>query len=355
MVVVGLLADTHGLLDPTVLATMRAAGVSHILHAGDLVDGNGAKRLQLAEMLSHLQAVAPVTVVRGNTDDKWARGHSLPETASHSAAGVRFFMHHGDRIKDDDAALAHLVPADGWRSKGDVIVSGHSHTPRLERHRSGVTFLNPGSAGPQRFKLPRQCALVHCDAGEFTVRSIDLLAGGVMGVWDVRTAGKRAAEHPTSAAPDAPDAPLRCIAHTAQAGQLVGRVGGLFLKEVRGAPMRSVQTAELVARHGVRGDLHATPLSPRQVLLQASSAASGAAPGAFREVRWPDQPRLSRLPYPLAQEGGSHARRAAHMHAEHLDRVGRRCHDVATTVGRRAAAGRGRRGAAGDLPVRAVL
>ena len=64
MVVVGVLADTHGLLDPAVLATMRAAGVNHILHAGDLVDG--AKRLQLGDMLSQLQAVAPVTVVRGN-------------------------------------------------------------------------------------------------------------------------------------------------------------------------------------------------------------------------------------------------------------------------------------------------
>ena len=121
-----------------------------------------------------------------------------------------------------------------------------------------------------------------------------------MRAWDVRAAGKRAAEQPTSDAPDAPDVPVRCIARTAQAGQLVGRVGGLFLKEVRGAPMRSVQTAELVARHGMRGDLHATELSPRQVLVQASSAASGAAPGAFREVRWPDQPRLSRVPHPLA-------------------------------------------------------
>ena len=229
MVVVGVLADTHGLLDPTVLATMRAAGVNHILHAGDLVDG--AKRLQLGDMLSQLQAVAPVTVVRGNTDDKWARGHSLPETASHSAAGVRFFMHHGDRLKDDEAALAHLVPADGWRSAGDIIVSGHSHTPRLERHRSGVTFLNPGSAGPQRFKLPRRCALVHCDAGEFSLRSVDLAAGGAMGAWDVRTVGKRAAEHP-SPAPEL-DAPRRCIARTATATM---KERNIFIASVLPAP-----------------------------------------------------------------------------------------------------------------------
>lgn len=247
-------------------------------------------------------------------------------------------MHHGDHIKDDDAALVALAPADGWRSTGDVIVSGHSHTPRLDRHRSGVTFLNPGSAGPQRFKLPRQCALVHCDAGEFTVSSIDLAAGGALGAWDVRTVRKHAAEQLTSGAPDAPDAPPRC-----NAGQLVGRVGGLFLKEARGAPMRSVQTAELVARHGVRGDVHATELSPRQVLVQASSAASGAAPGAFREVCCPDQPRPPRMPFGRPLLPGYHpcpvcgleavspsphvlcsrARRAAHMHmhAEHLDRV----------------------------------
>lgn len=74
----------------------------------------------------------------------------------------------------------------------------------------------------------------------------------------------------------------------------MGRVGGLFVKEARGAPMRSVQSTELLARRGVRGNVHASALSPRQVLVQASSSA---ARGVFGEVRWPDQPRLPRSPH----------------------------------------------------------
>ena len=106
---------------------MRAASVTYIVHAGDLVDGN--KRLPLSSIIAALEDIAPLTAVRGNTDDKWVRGHGLPELALLTAAGVRFFVHHGDRIKDDDLALAELVPEGGWRPAGDVIVSGHSHKP----------------------------------------------------------------------------------------------------------------------------------------------------------------------------------------------------------------------------------
>jgi putative phosphoesterase len=160
MVLIAVLADTHGVLDPLILSSMRSAGVAHILHAGDITDAP-AKRLRLPAFLSALKEVAPVTAVRGNTDDKCCSAHELKEHdmcahARYDHGPYRFFMHHGDRW-DADAALAELCPPDGgWRPDGDVLVSGHSHVPQLRRLNNGVLHLNPGSAGPKRFTLPRQ-------------------------------------------------------------------------------------------------------------------------------------------------------------------------------------------------------
>jgi len=78
--------------------------------------------------------------------------------------------------------LGVLMPEGGWRAGFDVVVSGHTHVPRLERHASsGVLMLNPGSCGPKRFSLPRQCAVALLfEAAEPRFLRIDLapLASG---------------------------------------------------------------------------------------------------------------------------------------------------------------------------------
>ncbi len=165
MTVVGVLADTHGLLDAGVCEAFREAGVSHIIHAGDICDGRpSASRLALAALLDQLREIAPVTAVRGNTDDKWCPSHGLPSRASVAIDGVRFFIHHGDDPSTTAAPLVSLRPECGWLEH-DVIISGHSHKPSYVRHgATGVRLLNPGSAGPKRFHLPRQCALVRIGA-----------------------------------------------------------------------------------------------------------------------------------------------------------------------------------------------
>ena len=112
MVVVGVLADTHGWLDRHVCTELRCAQVSQILHAGDITDG-AKSRLRLPCLLNKLAELAPVTAVRGNVDDKYVPGHGLPATASVEICGVRFFMHHGDEITSDDSALEQLCPAGG--------------------------------------------------------------------------------------------------------------------------------------------------------------------------------------------------------------------------------------------------
>ena len=130
-IIVGVISDTHGLLRPEAVGALR--GSDYIIHAGDVGD---------AEILKQLNAIAPVTAVRGNVDrEPWAR--KLPETQVLEAGGISIYILHS--VADLD-----LKPeAAGFAA----VVSGHSHIPKQEV-RNGVLYFNPGSAGPRRFKLP---------------------------------------------------------------------------------------------------------------------------------------------------------------------------------------------------------
>jgi hypothetical protein len=128
---VGVISDTHGLLRPEALAAL--ASVDLIVHAGDIGS---------AELLEALAAIAPVVAVRGNNDrEPWAA--SLPETVTTEIAGVRLYVVHDLKT----------LPKPPDQLGADVVISGHSHQPKVER-RSGTLLLNPGSAGPRRFTLP---------------------------------------------------------------------------------------------------------------------------------------------------------------------------------------------------------
>ncbi len=131
MTIVGVISDTHGLLRPE--AAEALAGSDLIVHAGDVGD---------PAILDALGAIAPVRAVRGNVDvGAWAA--SLPAIDVVEAAGQHLYVLH--RIEDLD-----LDPAAAGFA---AVICGHSHRPSAER-RGGVLFLNPGSAGPVRFRLP---------------------------------------------------------------------------------------------------------------------------------------------------------------------------------------------------------
>ena len=147
----GLISDTHGLMRPEALAALE--GAEHIVHAGD-VGGE--------DVLEPLQAIAPVTVVRGNVDrDPW--GMALPLTAEVEWRGV--FVHTLHIIDDLD-----LDPA---AAGFGVVVFGHSHQPGIDR-RGNVLFVNPGSAGPRRFRLPITIAHLTVTDGTPTAEIIPL-------------------------------------------------------------------------------------------------------------------------------------------------------------------------------------
>lgn len=153
---IGIISDTHGLLRAQVFEVFE--GVEHILHAGDVGD---------ADILTALEAVAPVTAVWGNVDGGEIRNR-VPEVARIELAGVPVVVLHGMQLGSptpEKAAAAH--PDAG------LVVFGHSHRP-VVRQVGSVLAVNPGSAGRRRFADPVTVALAEVEDGRVTARLVDL-------------------------------------------------------------------------------------------------------------------------------------------------------------------------------------
>jgi putative phosphoesterase len=128
---IGLISDTHGLVRPE--ARVALSGVDRIIHAGDICD---------AQVLQDLAQIAPVVAVRGNNDrGTWAE--ALPDKETLQVGGVALHVLHDLQELDIDPVAAGIK----------VVITGHSHRPTVKMER-GVLYVNPGSAGPRRFKLP---------------------------------------------------------------------------------------------------------------------------------------------------------------------------------------------------------
>jgi putative phosphoesterase len=150
--IVGLISDTHGLLRDEAVQALEGADL--IIHAGDV--GN-------PEILDALKKLAPVVAVRGNVDTgDWAA--ALPQTAIAEAVAALIYVLHDLNELDLNPAAA------GFQ----MVVSGHSHHP-AQTERNGVLYVNPGSAGPRRFKLPVTLARVDLAATPWNVEFIRLV------------------------------------------------------------------------------------------------------------------------------------------------------------------------------------
>lgn len=144
----GVIADTHGLLRPQVFDAF--AEVDHILHAGDLGS---------LDLLTELEALAPVTAVYGNTDGGDVRGR-LPQAATVELDGFDIVVTHGDQLgSPTPEKLNAAFP------EAQIIVYGHTHSPLLTVVDVVVTVMNPGSAGPRRFKLAPSVGILELEPG----------------------------------------------------------------------------------------------------------------------------------------------------------------------------------------------
>ena len=151
---VGIISDTHGLLRPEAMEAL--CGLELILHAGDV----GSE-----EVLECLRRIAPVLAVRGNVDTgAWAG--QFPMTTAIELGEQRIWMLHDLASFDIDPACA------GFQ----MVVYGHSHRP-AQYTRNGILYLNPGSAGPRRFRLPVSLARADFGVNPPLVKFIDLLTG----------------------------------------------------------------------------------------------------------------------------------------------------------------------------------
>jgi putative phosphoesterase len=153
---ISLISDTHGLLRPEVIRALRGSDL--IIHAGDVGP---------CDILDQLRLIAPVVAVRGNVDNApWTSELQISELIE--AGPALIYVIHDIHDLDRDPAVAGI----------DVVVSGHSHKPE-KNLRAGVLYINPGSAGPRRFKLPVTVARLNLSLKPWKVDFIDLLESSI--------------------------------------------------------------------------------------------------------------------------------------------------------------------------------
>lgn len=147
--IVGVISDTHGLLRPEARAVLQLC--DRIVHAGDIGD---------PRILATLREVAPLTAIRGNVDT-WAT--EMPDCQTLEVDGRRVYVLHDLKELDLEPTAAGF----------DVVISGHSHRPAVTEV-DGVLYLNPGSAGPRRFRLPVALAQLEISSERVDARIIHL-------------------------------------------------------------------------------------------------------------------------------------------------------------------------------------
>ncbi|RPI20508.1 MAG: metallophosphoesterase [Acidobacteria bacterium] len=153
--IIGVISDTHNLLRPQVFEAF--SGVDRIIHAGDIGS---------ADILTELQALAPVHAVYGNTD-RFPLVERLKDREELTLGSTRVFVTHvGGKPQDMSRFYPEVASA-------DLVIFGHSHRP-VHVVQDNVVFFNPGSAGPRRFSLPVTVGKIEINDGVIDARIIEL-------------------------------------------------------------------------------------------------------------------------------------------------------------------------------------
>lgn len=151
---IGIISDTHGFLDPKVHELF--AGVSHILHGGDI---------GRASVIDELEAIAPVTAVLGNNDT----GLNFKETEIVQLAPGKFVVHHIVLPFSPPDRIQEIIE----RDRPAAVIFGHTHHAFCQTI-GRVLFVNPGYAGHPKFGIERKVALLHCDENKIRAEFVNL-------------------------------------------------------------------------------------------------------------------------------------------------------------------------------------
>ncbi|QXG49873.1 metallophosphoesterase family protein [Pseudomonas viridiflava] len=149
---IGIISDTHGLLRPEAVTALQ--GCEQIIHAGDIGS---------AEIVEQLKAIAPLHIVRGNNDVDSSWASEIADHLIFELSGWQVLLVHD--IADVPALLD---------ERTRVVVTGHSHKPLIE-WRGERLYINPGSAGRRRFKLPVTLALLDVQGSSLEPQLMRLL------------------------------------------------------------------------------------------------------------------------------------------------------------------------------------
>ena len=148
---IGIISDTHGLLRPEAVNALQ--GTDLIIHAGDIGD---------LHIIDKLETISPVVAVRGNMDNE-IRAYKLKRTETVELSGhIVYILHDVSRL-DIEPSAADIR----------AIIHGHSHRPAIQEY-NGVLYINPGSAGPRRFKLPVTVAVLNIKGEKLDAEIINL-------------------------------------------------------------------------------------------------------------------------------------------------------------------------------------
>jgi hypothetical protein len=147
----GIISDTHGLLRDEAVDALQDCDL--ILHAGDI----GAP-----SVIDDLGAIANVVAVRGNMDRDEIAG-KFPLTETIQLKEVLLYLIHDIGRLDLDPGVSGI----------QAVIFGHSHEPVIHKQ-DGILYLNPGSAGPRRFKLPVSVARLYVKGKKLDAELITL-------------------------------------------------------------------------------------------------------------------------------------------------------------------------------------
>ena len=147
---IGLISDTHGLLRKEVIENLNDCDL--IIHTGDIGK---------IEVIESLKKISYVEYIRGNCDKN---KNIATEDKIIDVYNKRIYLIH-DISK---------IKVDLKKENIDIVIYGHSHKHNIYED-DGILYINPGSVGPKRFKLPTYMAKLNLLDKESYCNSLKLV------------------------------------------------------------------------------------------------------------------------------------------------------------------------------------